>query len=223
MFGLIAYRTEETPPVQVIDGVRFRAVGVTRGESLRARLSARAAAGTLRQADVRYALFPADYPYAAPFARCGVVSPPLAPLYRAAAPAIVRRCMMQRGIEARHAMVAFAAERLTPELRRCVTALCRDIRYIALCIPDGGEGFARALLRDYGVAARVGRADALPRPDLFAVFDGTSVPGEALRLDEALDVAFDSPRPSALLALLHRAGRLDADTLQVKSLTRKPV
>ena len=89
MFGLIAYRTEETPPVQVIDGVRFRAVGVTRGESLRARLSARAAAGTLRQADVRYALFPADYPYAAPFARCGVVSPPLAPLYRAAATYVV--------------------------------------------------------------------------------------------------------------------------------------
>lgn len=220
MFGLIAYRTEETPPEQVVDGVRFHTVRVAEGQGPRARLSARAAASALRRCGVRLALFPPEYPLLPSFARRGVVPPPLAPLYRAAAPAIVRRYMRQRGVDPRAAMVAFAAERITPELRRCVTELCGEIRYPALCVPSGGESLALSLRRDFGAAVRVGAADALPPPDLFVTFDDTPVPGEALRLDEGLNVQFDDPRPAALLALLHRAGALDADALSVKTLTR---
>ncbi len=220
MFGLIAYHTADIPPVQVIDGVRFRAVRVAEGTSLRARLSARVAARTLRRAGIRCAMFPADYPLLPLFARRGIDPPSPAPLYRAAAAAIVRRYL--RGIDPRGAMVAFAARRVTPDLRRCVTELCAEIRYIALCVPDGGEAFARSLRRDYGVAARIGSPDALPRPDLFVVFDDLSVPGEALRLDGTLNVVFDNPHPNALLALLHRAGALDPSTLRVISVAPTP-
>lgn len=217
MFGLIAYPADDVTPVRVVGGVRFRVVRAAEGHGLYAGLSARAAAAKLRREGVRCALFPPDYPFVPLFVRHGVEPPPLAPLYRAAAPAIVRRYMARCGIDPRAAMVAFAAEHTTPELVRCVAALCGEIRYIALCVPDGGEAFARALRREFGVAARVGAADALPRPDLTVVFDETGVPGGALYLDEALSVAFDDPRPNALLALLHRAGALDAAALRVVS------
>lgn len=219
MFGIIAYHTTEMPPVQVIDGVRFRTVPVTRGQSLRARFSARTAAGKLRRERVRYALFPTDYPHCALFARGGILPPPLAPLFRAAAPAIVRRYMATRGLDPHAAMVAFAARRVTPELRRCVTGLCGEIRYLALCVPDGGEALARTMRRDCGAAVRVGTPDALPHPDLTVVFDDMPVSGETLRLDETLAVSFDSPRSNALLALLYSAGALDAASLNVTSLT----
>ena len=216
MFGLIAYGAD-TAPERVIDGLRFRAVRVAAGQGLRAGLSARAAASALRRAGVRLALFPPDFPYIPLFVRRGIEPPPLAPLYRAAAPAVVRRYMLRLGIDPRDAMVAFAAERVTPELMRCVTALCGEIRYIALCVPDGGEAFALALRRAFGVAARVGTPDALPPPDLTVVFDETPVPNRALYLGEGLAVAFDDPRPNALLALLHRSGALDAAALDVES------
>ena len=58
--------------------------------------------------------------------------------------------------------------------------------------------------------------------DLTVVFDETSVPGSALYLDERLAVVFDDPRPSGLLALLHRADALDAATLRVKSAAPAP-
>lgn len=223
MFGLIAYRTEEKPPEQVVDGVRFHTVQVAEGQGPRARLSARAAASALRRGGVHLALFPPEYPLIQLFARRGVVPPPSAPLFRAAAPAIVRRYMRQRGVDPRAAMVAFAAERITPELCRCVTELCGEIRYPALCVPEGGESLALSLRRNFGAAVRVGTVDALPRPDLFVTFDDTPVPGEALCLDETLDIQFDDPRPVALLALLYRAGALDADALSIKTLTRRAV
>ena len=91
MYGYVAYHTAEEPPYRGFGGVRFRAVYVAEGESLRARLSARAAARRLAREGVRCAVFPADYPYCEVFARYGVAPPPSAPLYRATAAAIVRR------------------------------------------------------------------------------------------------------------------------------------
>ena len=216
MFGWIAYDTADMPPVQAIEGVRFRVLRVAEGRSLRAALSAHRAANILRREGVRLALFPPDYPYIPLFARRGIQPPSPVPLYRAAAPAIVRRYLAEQGIDPCAAMVAFAARRVTPELKRCVATLCREIRYIALCA-DGGEALARALRRDYGVAARFGASDALPPPDLTVVFDGLRVPGKALYLGDGLEVAFDSPYPAALLALLHGAGALDAGKLRVTS------
>lgn len=215
MFGLVAY--DPSPPVRIIDGVCFRAVRVAEGRSLRARLSACGAAETLRRERVRFALFPPDYPFLTSFARRGVLPPPPAPFYRAAAPAIVRRRMEHLCIDPHRSTVAFSAQELTPELRRCVLALCGEIRYIALSIPCGGEAFARELRRMYGIAARLGAVDSPPRPDLVVVFDGSGAPEDALRLDGTLDVVFDDPRPRDLLALLWRAGTLDAAALGVSA------
>lgn len=220
MFGYVAYRAPEMPPVRVIEGARFRAVYVLPGNTLRARLSARAAARALARESVQAAVFPPEYTHRELFARYGIAAPPLAPLYRATAAAIVRRHLAQSEIEPRRASVAFAAESVTPELRRAVFALAADVRYIALAIPHGGDALAQALRRKLGVAARVGPFEMLPSADLVVAFDETEC--DALRLDETLRVVYDSPYPNELLAALWRAGAINADALCVKNVTRDP-
>jgi len=215
MFGCIDCRPPGAPPFRMIEGVRFRTVSVAPGKSFRAGLSARAAARTLRREGVRLAVFPPDCAYRAVFAKHGIAAPPLAPLYRAAAAGIVTRYLAQRGVEARRALLTFAADCVTPELCRCVRTLCADVRYIALAVPRGGA-LAQALRRDFGVAAQVGPLDALLRADLIVTFDDTPAEGAVLRLDERLRVVFDSEHPNELLALLWRAGALDAASLRVR-------
>lgn len=217
MYGLIAYRAADMPPVRVIEGVPLRAVYVAEGCSLRAALSARAAAAALRRAGVRLAAFPADYPYRSVFARRGVEVPSPAPLHRAAAAAIVRRFMTERGVDPRSALVVFAAESVTPELSRCAAELCAEVRYAALAVPHGGEALARSLRRRFGVTAPVVSAGAPSRAALTVAFDAAPVGGEALRLDDALRVVYDSPYPQDVLGLLWRAGALNAAALRVKA------
>ena len=217
MYGYIAYHTAEEPLYRVVSGVRFHAVYVAAGESLRARLSARAAARALGREGVRCAVFPPDYPYREAFAHRGIASPPLAPLYRATAAVIARRWLSQRGVAPRSATVAFAAASATPELRRAAEALCAEVRYIALAVPRGGAELARLLKREHGVAARRIEPCAPLRADLIVDFDGAAAGENVLRLDETLRVAYDSELPHELLAALWHVGALDAGTLGVEA------
>lgn len=219
MLACISYRSQPAPPFVVYGGVLFRAVSVREGRSLRAGLSAHAAARTLRREGVRCAVFPPDYPYRALFSRCGVDAPSPVPLYRATAPGIVRRYLVQRGVSPNAATVAFCAEAVTPELRACVESLCADVRYLMLSVPRGGEALARELRRKIGVAAQAGALDALPRPDLAVSFDGACVDRGALRLDGSLGVTYDSKYSNELLAALYLTGALDPSELRVVSVT----
>lgn len=179
MLGYVGYRAEGLPaaPARVIEGVRFRAVYVRRGDGIAARLSARAAARALRRGGVRCAVFPPDYPHRALFAAYGVLPPPLTPLYHALAAGIVRRCAARRGLELRRAVVAFAAPCVTPELSRAVWELSAETRYIVLRIP-GGEALARALRRERGIAARVAAPGEQVRADLTVCFAPCEASGE---------------------------------------------
>lgn len=220
MFGYVLYREAEqnTPPLRAIRGARLRAVYVAAGSGPRARLSARAAARTLAREGIREAVFPAEYPLTDAFARRGVrpVSP--VPLYRATAAAIARRYMAQRGVDPERATVAFAAERVSPELTRAITSLAADVRYIALALPLGGEELARRLRHDLGVAPRLVFPGERLCADLTLCFDARETAGAALALyDESLAVAYDAPEDvsNALLAALLRTGALDASSLRV--------
>ena len=215
MLGYIAYRSSFMPPLAVINGARFLAAYVVEGNSFHAKRSARAAARRLRREGVRRAVFPPDYPHRGIFAQYGVTSPPLAPLYRATAAKIALCFLAQRGIDARRATVAIAAQSATPELCRCVEALCAGVRYISLSVPRGGEALAARLRWKYGIAA----LDAAHRPDLALAFDNTPAEDGALCLDESLDVAYDSEYPNELLAALHLALALDTAALRVTSVT----
>lgn len=216
MFALVCDRAAEEPRRRVVEGVRFCAVYVTGGRTLRARLSQRVAARALARGGVREAVFLTRQTDRRIFAKYGVVPISAAPLYRATAADIVRRYLMQQGKHTHGITLAFAAERVTPELYRAIESLSADVRYLSLRVPDGAA-LVRRLQRERGVAVRLCREESV-RADLTVVFDGAAE-GTALRLDEQLCVTYDSPYPNELLAALWRAGALDADKLAVLSVS----
>lgn len=216
MLGYVAYRADglSAAPARMIGGARFRAVYVRRGDTLPARLSARAAARALRLDGVRCAVFPPDYPHRALFAGYGVSPPPLTPLCHAFAAGIVRRYAAQRGLDLRRAAVAFAARHVTPELRRAVWELSAEARYIVLRIPGGGEELARTLRRARGVAARVAAPGEVVSAGLTVCFEPCGT-----ELGEGAVLPLYAPEPPdgasraglELCAALFLAGALDAE------------
>jgi len=221
MFGLVTPGTphRDSPPVRRIRGVPFRAVTVAEGTGIAARLSARFAALALRRAGVREAVFPEGYAIPAVFARCGIKPVSPVPLYRATAASIVRLMLRQQGTEQAGITLAFASDRVTPELAAAVRALASCARYITLAVPDC-EALARMLLREYGIAARTAASGEPIRADLTVCFDPFPAEGPCLPLySEALPVSYDTPEdcPVPLLTALWRAGTVDASSLSVRS------
>lgn len=217
MFGMVCDHGGEEPRERVVEGIRFQAVYVTGGDTLRARLSQRAAARALVCRGVREAAFLAQDVDRAVFTKRGVAPISAAPLYRATAAAIVRRYMTRKGLSPRDTTLAFAAKRMTPELYRAIESLSDDVRYLALRASDGAA-LAGRLQRERGVVVRL-CGEGSPRADLTVVFDGAAEEKTMLRLDDMLCVTFDSPYPNELLAALWRAGALDAGRLPVLSVS----
>lgn len=214
MIGLVAYRGEGAPPL-VIGGVRFCGAFVRRGVSLRAKLSALAAARALARAGVRRAVFPRDYPFLELFLRRGVVPVCTAPLYRATAADIVRVYLAQRGTTPRETPLTLAAERVTPELRHAAELLASETRRLTVAAA-GGETLARELLRRHGVVLLLADPAAPPGEGLCVVFDALPARSEALRLDETLRVAYAGAPPAPLLAAVWSAGAVNADALRAE-------
>lgn len=201
--------------MRVIRGVRFRTVYLSRGTGLYACFLRSLAARTLAREGVRQAVFLVDDAQRELFARHGVMGISPVPLYRATAAAIARRCLTQRGVAPRAATIAFAAEHVTPELRRAVTILAPEVRYVTLAVFRGGEALARTLRCELGVAARVAVPGEALCADLTLCFDPCGTEGLAL-YDPALAVDYDDGLPAELLAALWQAGALDAEKLNVR-------
>lgn len=138
---------------------------------------ARQGARMLREAGVRSAIFPVDFPYTALFIRQGILPVDTLPLRRAMAAPLTRRRLEAAGFQPTQAVVAVSGERAVREVTECAKALALSYRYVLLSVRTGGEDFARSLRREYGISLllrpspdQLDRADALvlfdPRPDL---------------------------------------------------------
>lgn len=138
---------------------------------------ARRGAGLLREAGVRSAVFPVDFPYTALFIRQGILPADTLPLRRAMAAPLTRRRLEAAGLPPTRAVVAVSGERASREVCECTKALALSYRYVLLSVRSGGEIFARNLRREYGISLllepapdQLNRADALvlfsPRNDL---------------------------------------------------------
>ena len=195
---------------------------------------ARKSARRLREAGVRSAVFPVDFPYTALFIRQGVCPVDTLPLRRALAAPLTRRRLEEKGLPSTEAVVAVAGDRASRELLETAKALALSYRYVLLSVRGGEEAFARSLRREYGVSLllrpsqeQLDRADALllfaPRGDLalenpilYTLYPG----GEAgrgrlpLRLPEALSSRLE---PNCgfeqLAAALYAMGGLTLETL----------
>ncbi|MDE7218923.1 MAG: hypothetical protein K2O45_04795 [Oscillospiraceae bacterium] len=151
-------------------GIRARANGPL------ALYRARQGAKMLREAGVRSAVFPVDFPYTALFIRMGILPIDTLPLRRALAAPLTRRRLESSGFQPTQAVVAISGERAVREVTECAKALALSYRYVLLSA-RGAENFARSLRREYGISLllepspdQLNRADALvlftPRGDL---------------------------------------------------------
>lgn len=138
---------------------------------------ARQGARLLREAGVRSAVFPVDFPYTALFIRQGILPIDTLPLRRAMAAPLTRRRLEAAGCQPTQAVVAVSGERAVREVTECAKALALSYRYVLLSVRGGAESFARTLRREYGISLlldpspdQLDRADALvlftPRTDL---------------------------------------------------------
>lgn len=178
---------------------------------------------TLRRAGVRRVVLPAAFPYAGRLRGLESVEP-LA-LYREAADVLALGWLAGRGIPPERGRVALAGPRLCPELRQAAERLCRRVREVRVDAP-GGEDYARALQREYGVPVVPPAAPA----DVTVAF-GPTAQAAALRLyggapclgglrltGEGLDLPPELEGP--LLALLWERGSLRRERLRAARDTR---
>ena len=130
----------------------------------------------LREAGVRSAVFPVDFPYTALFIRQGILPIDTLPLRRALAAPLTRRRLEAGGYQPTQAVVAISGDRAVREVTECAKALALSYRYVLLSA-RGAESFAKSLRREYGISLllepspdQLNRADALvlfsPRSDL---------------------------------------------------------
>lgn len=187
----------------------------------------------MREAGVRSAVFPLDFPYTALFLRHGVSPIDTLPLRRALAAPLTRRRLEAAGLSPTQAVVAVSGEWAVREVAEAAKALALSYRYVLLSVRDGEE-LARSLRREYGISLllkpsveQLDRADALllfaPRGDLtqenailYTLYPG----GEAGRgrleirlpgaLREKLEPNCDQEQAAAAL---YAAGGLTLETL----------
>ena len=151
MFGLVEWRGAGErcgAREKRLDGVRFLAVGIRRGDGLRAVWSLRTAARTLERYGVTQAVFPRGFSLYERFAARGIVPVDVRPLREAAAAAIARRVMAQQEIAPRRATVA----------------LCASARHARLCRGGGDTGGGHALFAALHGAGRLGAVAEAAQP-----------------------------------------------------------
>lgn len=143
---------------------------------------ARQGARMLREAGVRSAIFPVDFPYTALFIRQGILPVDTLPLRRAMAAPLTRRRLESAGFQPTQAVVAVSGERAVREVTECAKALALSYRYVLLSV-RGGEIFARDLRREYGISLLLEPSpDQLDRADALVMF----APRQDLKLDNPI-------------------------------------
>ena len=130
------------------------------------------AARRMREAGVRQAVFPVDFPYTSEFLRHGVVPVDTLPLRREICPRYVRHRLSELQILPDRGIIALSGEYLSRELREITQTLALDFRYVMLSVPEGGEELARQMRRMYGVSLLLKPTrDQLERADALILFD----------------------------------------------------
>ncbi len=188
----------------------------------------------MREAGVRTAVFPVDFPYTALFIRQGILPVDTLPLRRLLAAPLTRRRLEEGGFLPTQAVAAVSSDRVIREVTDCAKALALSYRYVLLSVRGDAGPFARNLRREYGISLlldpspdQLDRADALvlfsPRTDLalnnpilYTLYPG----GEAGRgrlplcLPPALaEQAESNCDREQLAAALHAMGALPPETL----------
>ena len=224
MLGWIRYGEAEVPRIERrrFGDAAVLAVCVPRCRGVRGVFAARRAASFLARQRVRLAVFPAHYPYTDIFRRGGIDAPDVTRLHLGCASQIALLALHRRGVAAENANIALVSEAVCGELHSAAYSLARAVRYLTLRTPDA-EALARALRREYGVAAKVLRQNDAVRADFALSFDAAAEGCTALA-DERLEVSYravlggEECTDAPLLAALLSAGALRARDIRAERL-----
>lgn len=176
MLGYIVYSDGPKRPVlaeKKLAGGRFMSLTMrapARPGSPLAVARAKGAARRLREAGVRCAVFPVDFPYTALFLRQGVAPVETVPLRRALAAPLTRRRLEGLSLSPTEAVVGIYGDRMSRELWDTIKTLALSFRYVLVDAP-GGEELARELRREYGISLLLRPSpDQLDRADALLLF-----------------------------------------------------
>ena len=142
--------------------------------------------------------------------------------------------LLRRGMRPAGTKAAVYADQITGELVRTVTELSLRHRYVALCVPRGGEELARRLRREYGVSLELARngseLEGAAAIAAFAPLEGTEHPLVLRIYDEAqplpelslpMETAAQIPRGicrEQFLTVLRESGRVRKGELSIADL-----
>lgn len=176
MLGYIVYGDGPKRPVLVekkLAGGRFMALAMREAAHPGgpvATTRAKRAARRLREAGVRWAVFPVDFPYTTLFIRQGVSPVETVSLRRVLAAPLTRRRLESLGLPPTEAVVGICGDRMCRELWDTVKTLALSFRYVLVDAP-GGEELARELRREYGISLLLRPSpDQLERSDALLLF-----------------------------------------------------
>ena len=224
MIGWIRYEEAGAPRIERgrFGDTAVLSVRVPRRGGVRGMFTAYRTAFFLARRRVRLAAFPAGYPYTDIFLRNGIASPDVTRLNLACADQIALLALRQSGRAAENANVALLSRAPSGELHNAAHLLARTVRYLTLRTPDA-ETLARALRREYGVAAKVLRGDDAVRADFALSFDAAGKGCVALtdaHLEASYSAAFGEEicTDAPLLTALFSVGALRTQNLRLERL-----
>lgn len=204
-----------------------------RPNGLMAQYHARMGVRLLREAGVRSAVFPVDFPYTALYIRQGVLPVDTLPLRRSLAASLTRRRLEGGGYLPTQAVVGISADRPVREVTESAKTLALSYRYVMLSVKGDVEPFARDLRREYGISLlldpspeQLNRADALllfsPRNDLtldnpilYCLYPGGEAGRGRLGLKLPAELAAQAEGNcdlEQLAAALHSMGAVSSET-----------
>ena len=177
----------------------------------------------LRKQGIGRIVTPQDFAWGEEAKEQGIRPVTTLPLRRELAAEWMDAALLERGMHPAGTKAAVYSDGITGELVQTVTELSLRHRYVALCVPRGGEELARRLRREYGVSLELARrgeelesAGAVAafapmegmHPLVLRVYDETQpLPGLSLPMEIAAEIPTGVSREQ-VLAVLRETGRV---------------
>lgn len=242
MYGMLMWTEEGKRGVEVkqreILRVPFLCAAVRctpRTPEMLLRRRVRKALGLLRKQGIGRIVTPRDFAWEEERKKEGVHPVTTLSLRRELAADWMDAALLERGMRPAGTKAGVYSDHLTGELVQTVTELSLRHRYVALCVPRGGEELARRLRREYGVSLELARrgeelesAGAVAafapmegvHPLVLRIYDETQpLPGLSLPMEIAAEIPAGVSREQ-VLTVLRETGRVRKGEISVADLAR---
>lgn len=238
MFGYVDWQKETRGAMRLnrenIGGVAFAVLTVCGRGGFLFSHRLRRAAGKMQRWGVRQVVCPPDFPREEFFAPVGIDGVPEQELRRALLGQLLDQVCAAHRLSLRRGAAALIARRATREVWQAGEALAQRVRYVILCVGQGGDALGDHLRYTYGISAAAAAPvepslclyyTDLPREQPFSAYlclGEHCAQEQTLRCtvsEEWRDMLGGKEITTQLLAALFAAGRIRAEDIKVESIT----